>query len=57
MPSRIEADGSLRDEESLVMHFVPVWWRTVGMGWDDEFGGAEAVVCGHTHSVHRILKY
>lgn len=26
------------------MHFVPVGWRAGGVGRDDEFGGAEAVI-------------
>jgi len=39
-----EADGALRDEEGLIVHFVPVRWGTVGVRRDDDFGGAEAVV-------------
>lgn len=57
MPSRVKADSTLRDEESLVMHFMPVWWWAVGMWWDDEFCGTEAVVCAPTPSTHRILKF
>ena len=39
-----EADCAFGDEEGLVVHFVPVGWRTGHAGGDDEFGGAEAVL-------------
>ena len=42
----VEADGALCDVEGLVVHFVPVRWRTGRFGWERELDGSEAVVCG-----------
>ena len=42
----VEADCALRDEESLVVHFVPVRWGTARVRGEGELCGAEAVVFG-----------
>lgn len=40
----VEADGSLGDVESLIVHFVPVRWWTGGFGWEGQFDRTQAVV-------------
>jgi hypothetical protein len=42
----VEADSALCDVEGLVVHFVPVRWRTGRFGWERQLDGSEAVVCG-----------
>ena len=41
---RVEANGTLCDEERLVVHLVPMGWWAAGPRWHNEFGGPEAVV-------------
>lgn len=36
----VEADGALRDEEGLVVHFVPVRWGPGGSRWENQFSDA-----------------
>lgn len=40
----MEPDRALGYEEGFVVHFVPVGGGAGGVGWDGEFGGADAVV-------------
>lgn len=39
-----KSHGSLRDQKSLIVHFVPMRRGARNVGWDDEFDGAETVV-------------
>lgn len=36
----VETNGALRDEEGLVVHFVPVRWGPGGSRWENQFGDA-----------------
>jgi hypothetical protein len=41
---RMETDNALCDEESLIMHLMPVCGWTSGLRGKGEFGGADAVI-------------
>lgn len=42
--SRGEAELTVRDEEGLVVHFVPVRWGAVRVRREGEFGGPKTVI-------------
>ena len=43
-PRRVKPHRALRDQETFIVHFMPVRRGAGRVGRDDEFGGAEAIV-------------